>query len=76
GRDGTLIVVARDLTRGVRATGVAPTLQAALDDWQRVAPRLNALAERLNDAHPHPNPSPDGRGAEAFALDMAALAAP
>ena len=27
GRDGTLIVVSRDLTRAVRATGIAPTLQ-------------------------------------------------
>lgn len=66
GRDGTLIVVARDLSRAVRAIGIAPTLQAALDDWQRVAPRLNALAETLHD----------GSAPGAFALDMAALAAP
>ncbi|EQD47253.1 hypothetical protein B2A_08501, partial [mine drainage metagenome] len=26
GRDGTLIVVSRDLVRAVRATGIAPTL--------------------------------------------------
>ena len=44
GRDGTLVVVARDGTRFVRATGVAPTLQAALDDWSTLAPRLEALA--------------------------------
>ena len=47
GRDGTLIVVAADLARAVRAEGVAPTLQAALDDWADVAPRLRDLADRL-----------------------------
>jgi fumarylacetoacetate (FAA) hydrolase len=66
GRDGTLIVVSRDLTRAVKATAVAPTLQAALDDWSNTAPRLNALSDELNA----------GRAAGAFALDMAALAAP
>jgi len=33
GRDGTLIVVDRELTLAVRATNVAPTLQKALDNW-------------------------------------------
>ena len=32
GRDGTLVVVSRDLSRAVRATGIAPTLQRALED--------------------------------------------
>lgn len=48
GRDGTLVVANRELTRAVRADGIAPTLQAALDDWDSVAPRLNALSERVN----------------------------
>ena len=43
GRDGRLVVVSRDLTRCCAADAVAPTLQAALDDWARVAPRLEAL---------------------------------
>lgn len=47
GRDGTLAVVTRDGTRLAPATGIAPTLQAALDDWDRAAPHLRALAERL-----------------------------
>ena len=47
GRDGTLVVVSRDLARAVRATGIATTLQQALDDWQHAAPRLVALAEAL-----------------------------
>ncbi|GGZ70719.1 fumarylacetoacetate hydrolase [Lysobacter xinjiangensis] len=66
GRDGTLVVVSRDLARAVRADGIAPTLQRALEDWSNVAPRLNALYESLNDG------SPDG----AFDLDMTQLAAP
>jgi fumarylacetoacetate (FAA) hydrolase len=66
GRDGTLIVVSRDLTKAVKASGIAPTLQAALDDWSRAAPRLNALSEELNA----------GRAQGVFALDFAALASP
>lgn len=66
GRDGTLIVVSRDLTRAVRADGIAPTLQRALEDWSNAAPRLNALSEALNAG------TADG----AFALDLQTLAAP
>ncbi|RDJ00491.1 FAA hydrolase family protein [Dyella solisilvae] len=66
GRDGTLIVVSRDLTKAVKASGIAATMQAALDDWSNVAPRLNALSDELNA----------GKAAGAFALDMAALASP
>jgi fumarylacetoacetate (FAA) hydrolase len=47
-RDGRLVVVSRDLTRCTSAELVAPTLQAALDDWTRVAPRLADLAEGLD----------------------------
>jgi len=39
-RDGRLAVVSRDLARALVATDIAPTLQAALDDWPRVAPKL------------------------------------
>lgn len=48
GRDGSLIVVSRDLAHHVSAAAIAPTLQAALDDWQHTAPRLNALYDQLN----------------------------
>ncbi|MGQ3308694.1 MAG: fumarylacetoacetate hydrolase family protein, partial [Brevundimonas sp.] len=37
GRDGRLVVVSRDLTRATDAFPVVPTLQAALDDWERLA---------------------------------------
>ena len=66
GRDGTLIVVSRDLKHAVKATGIAATLQAALDDWSNAAPRLNALSDELNA----------GKAQDAFALDMSKLAAP
>ncbi|MGX5730451.1 fumarylacetoacetate hydrolase family protein [Pseudoxanthomonas beigongshangi] len=66
GRDGTLVVVSRDLARAVRATGIATTLQQALEDWSNVAPRLNALSESLNQG--------DADGV--FDLDHKALAAP
>jgi fumarylacetoacetate (FAA) hydrolase len=46
-RDGRLVVVSRDLTRYTDASFLVPTLQAALDDWARIAPHLEALAESL-----------------------------
>jgi len=47
GRDGRLVVVSRDLTRCADATHITPTLQSALDNWKRAAPRLEALAEEV-----------------------------
>ena len=46
-RDGTLLVVSRDLKRAQKADHVAPTLQAALDDWNYVLPFLSDLANAL-----------------------------
>jgi fumarylacetoacetate (FAA) hydrolase len=46
-RDGMLVVVSRDLTRCVSARPIAATLQAALDDWDHTAPRLQDLAHDL-----------------------------
>lgn len=71
GRDGTLIVVSRDLSKAVKATGIAPTLQRALEDWSNAAPRLNALSHALNQGQPQ-----TVNGEEVFALDFAALASP
>lgn len=50
GRDGKLVVVSNDLAWYADAGHIAPTLQAALDDWDRVAPRLEALATDLEHA--------------------------
>jgi fumarylacetoacetate (FAA) hydrolase len=47
-RDGQLVVVARDLKTAHIADGIAPTLQAALDDWAFIAPQLAVLYADLN----------------------------
>lgn len=47
GRDGRLVVVSQDLTRATDARHIAPTLQAVLDDWERLAGPLADLAESL-----------------------------
>lgn len=46
-RDGRLIVVDETGTHYASAAHVAPTLQVALEDWNRTAPLLNALATDL-----------------------------
>ncbi len=65
GRDGLLVVVSRDLSRAVEARAVAPTLQAALDEWDSLEPELRRLSIDLNDG------SVDG-----FAFEPEACAAP
>ena len=47
GRDGRLVVVSHDLAWCADASHIAPTLQAALDDWQMVEPQLQLLATDL-----------------------------
>jgi len=47
GRDGRLVVVSSDLAWFAPADAIAPTLQAALDDWDRCEPRLRGLADSL-----------------------------
>jgi fumarylacetoacetate (FAA) hydrolase len=48
GRDGTLVVVSRDLVTCQAVPKIARTLQCALDDWDAVAPRLQHVYDRLN----------------------------
>ncbi|AYH43487.1 fumarylacetoacetate hydrolase family protein [Azoarcus sp. DN11] len=48
GRDGTLVVVSRDLTRCRAVPAIARTLQAALDDWGDCEPQLRQVYEALN----------------------------
>ena len=47
GRDGTLVVVSRDLSRAVRVPDIAATLQAALDDWDNTSAALQEVAAAL-----------------------------
>lgn len=49
GRDGTLIVVSKDLTRAVKCMDIAPTMQKALDDWQHAKPKLEVLYRQLSE---------------------------
>jgi fumarylacetoacetate (FAA) hydrolase len=65
GRDGRLAVVSRDLTRCMLVPGIAPTLQAALDDWSHAAPRLAERAVAL-----------EHDGVAAMPFDAAECAAP
>jgi fumarylacetoacetate (FAA) hydrolase len=46
--DGRLMVVSHDLSSAVPATGIAGTLQQAIDHWDEAAPSLQALYVRLN----------------------------
>ena len=66
-RDGALCVVARDLKVATVAYDVAPTLQAALDDWDFCAPRLETLYRQANTAP---------LGSRWFEVDFAKFAAP
>ncbi len=47
GRDGQLVVVSDDLAWYADASHIAPTMQAALDNWEHDAPLLEALATDL-----------------------------
>ena len=48
-RDGVLHIVSRDLSRMVPATGIAPTMQTAIESWDHVAPLLDERYAHLND---------------------------
>ena len=65
-RDGQLAVVARDLKTAHLADAIAPTLQAALDDWAFIAPQLDTLYQALNQ----------GRAQRGFEFDAAKCMAP
>jgi fumarylacetoacetate (FAA) hydrolase len=49
GRDGLLVVVARDLKTYVGVPHIAPTFQRAIDDWANAAPRLMRIYDLLNE---------------------------
>ena len=70
GRDGALVVVSRDLTRCLAVPEIAPTLQAALDRWDELAPRLASAADALN-AGRHGMAFPAGSGGVAAPLPRA-----
>ncbi|MBT5185675.1 MAG: fumarylacetoacetate hydrolase family protein [Kordiimonadaceae bacterium] len=49
GRDGHLIVVSKDLSKYTSAAEVAPTMQAALDNWAEAEPKLKAIYDGLEN---------------------------
>ncbi|SFB27574.1 fumarylacetoacetate (FAA) hydrolase [Collimonas sp. OK607] len=65
-RDGRLVVVSRDLSQAIDASTIAPTMQAALDNWTALAPELVQLSDALNA----------GTVTEAFSFDPKAASAP
>ena len=71
GRDGTLVVVSKDLARAVRVPGIAPTMQRALEDWSNAAPRLNGVYEALELGT-----AQTVNGEPVFAVDFTAFASP
>ena len=52
-RDGQLAVVSRDLKTAHLADAIAPTMQAALDDWAFISPQLAELYTLLNNSRGH-----------------------
>jgi len=50
-RDGRLVVISKSGDQLADARDIAPTLQAALDDWDSAAPALRELAARLDHGH-------------------------
>lgn len=65
-RDGTLVVVSRDLRQAVSAAAIVPTLLRALEDWDAFRPALQALSDALNA----------GTAPDAFAFDAARALSP
>jgi fumarylacetoacetate (FAA) hydrolase len=65
-RDGQLIVVSRDLSTAHYATGIANTLQSALDDWNFISPQLQDVYVSLNQ----------GKARNAFPFDASRCMAP
>ena len=66
GRDGTLIVVDRNMEHAVAVPDIAPTMQSALDNWSESGPALEAVFEQLQK----------GNRESSFAFDPLNLAAP
>lgn len=48
-RDGELVVVDKTLMRCVKASGIAATMQQAIEQWSRTEPELQELYKSLNE---------------------------
>jgi len=67
-RDGSLVIVSNDLSRAVAVADIASTLQAALDDWEIIEPKLREVARTLEAGETH--------GSLSFSLNDAAAPLP
>ena len=67
GRDGTLVVVSRDLAYCQAVGEIARTLQQALDDWNEARPRLQQVYDLLNQGVAHGTAQQAARHAIPFA---------
>jgi fumarylacetoacetate (FAA) hydrolase len=67
GRDGRLVIVNHAMTHCQLVPGIAPTMQAALDDWAAISPRLAERAAALEHNAAHSDVMP---------FDVAQCAAP
>jgi len=65
-RDGELIVVSKDFTRGILVSEIAPTLQKAIESWDVLEPQLQKVYSELNA----------GQANGAFDLDLMKLESP
>ena len=65
GRDGTPVLVSRDMQRMVLATSVVSTIRDAIENWARVEPELKMLANNLEEG-----------AVETIAYDPTLLASP
>ena len=65
-RDGRLVIVSKDLKTATLATGIALTLQDALENWDEAEPKLQQKYAALNQATEQ----------DAFAFDPAQAMAP
>lgn len=65
-RDGQLIVVNKAGTQGVKVEDIAHTMQQALDNWDDLAPKLDAIYQQLNE----------GNVSDSFDLELQKLDAP
>ena len=66
GRDGTLVVVSEDLSKAARVSDIVPTMQVALDHWEKIEPMLAGRYQQLNQ----------GNVENSFAADFTKFASP
>ena len=66
GRDGTLVVVDRELKTATKVPEIASSLQSALDNWEKTSPNLEKVYRSLCE----------GKEVKAFPLQVKELASP